>query len=197
MAWNQIVFLFARIPGSSKGKQSGKMLSTTFFQCNNCVCVAQTSFPLRILFMDMDSRCKAPRGIICWRLRKHVFKPPACLLQHLGTGSNLLLHWPLGLVSLPSKHSQRGCFEHWELFWRALFPYLVLLLLWAQTHFIEVDVTLEKEMATHSSVLAWRIPGTGEPGGLPSMGSHRVRHNWSDLAAADVTSIHLFLSYSY
>ena len=36
---------------------------------------------------------------------------------------------------------------------------------------------LEKEMATHSSVLAWRIPGTGEPGGLPSMGSHRVEHN--------------------
>ena len=43
---------------------------------------------------------------------------------------------------------------------------------------------LEKEMATHSSVLAWRIPGTGESGGLPSMGSHRVRHDWSDLAAA-------------
>ena len=39
-------------------------------------------------------------------------------------------------------------------------------------------------MATHSSVLAWRIPGTGEPGGLPSMGLHRVRHDWSDLAAA-------------
>ena len=43
---------------------------------------------------------------------------------------------------------------------------------------------LWKEMATHSSVLAWRIPGTGEPGGLPSMGSHRVGHDWSDLAAA-------------
>ena len=43
---------------------------------------------------------------------------------------------------------------------------------------------LEKEMATHSSVLAWRIPETGEPGGLPSMGSHRVGHDWSDLAAA-------------
>ena len=43
---------------------------------------------------------------------------------------------------------------------------------------------LEKEMATHSSVLAWRIPGTGEPGGLPSMGSYRVGHDWSDLAAA-------------
>ena len=43
---------------------------------------------------------------------------------------------------------------------------------------------LEKEMATHSSVLALRIPGIGEPGGLPSMGSHRVGHDWRDLAAA-------------
>ena len=41
---------------------------------------------------------------------------------------------------------------------------------------------LEKEMATHSSVLAWRTPGTGEPGGLPSKGSHRVGHDWRDLA---------------
>ena len=51
---------------------------------------------------------------------------------------------------------------------------------------------LEKEMATHSSVLAWRIPGTGEPGGLLSMGSHRVRHDSSDLAAAAAagSSIH-------
>ena len=43
---------------------------------------------------------------------------------------------------------------------------------------------LEKEMATHSSVLAWRIPGTSEPGGLLSLGSHRVGHDWSDSAAA-------------
>ena len=55
----------------------------------------------------------------------------------------------------------------------------------------ELDMTewfhfhaLEKEMATHSSVLAWRIPGTGEPGGLPSIKSHRFGHDWSDLAAA-------------
>ena len=41
-------------------------------------------------------------------------------------------------------------------------------------------------MATHSSVLAWRIPGTGEPGGLPSLGSQRVGHDWGDLAAAVV-----------
>ena len=44
---------------------------------------------------------------------------------------------------------------------------------------------LEKAMATHSSVLAWRIPGTGEPGGLPSRGSHRVGHDWSTTAAAE------------
>ena len=49
---------------------------------------------------------------------------------------------------------------------------------------------LEKEMAAHSSVLAWRIPGTAEPGGLPSMGLHRVGHDWSDLAAAAAQLIH-------
>ena len=48
--------------------------------------------------------------------------------------------------------------------------------------------TLEKEMATHPSVLAWRIPGMGEPGGLPSMGSH----DWSDLAAAALHFFHFF-----
>ena len=46
-------------------------------------------------------------------------------------------------------------------------------------------------MATHSSVLAWRIPGTGEPGGLPSVGSHRVGHDRSDLAAAAVSCYYL------
>ena len=59
---------------------------------------------------------------------------------------------------------------------------------------------MEKKMATHSSVLAWRIPGTAEPGGLPSVGSHRVGYDWSDLATAAaavdgsalVSEIHLF-----
>ena len=52
-------------------------------------------------------------------------------------------------------------------------------------------------MATHSSVLAWRIPGTGEPGGPPSMGSHRVGHDWSDLAAAaaEATEVDVFLEF--
>ena len=49
---------------------------------------------------------------------------------------------------------------------------------------------LEKEMTAHSSVLAWRIPGMGEPGGLLSMGSHRVRHDWGDLAAAAAFIFH-------
>ena len=57
---------------------------------------------------------------------------------------------------------------------------------------------LEKDMATRSSVLAWRIPGKGKPGGLLSVGSHRVRHDWSDLAAADILMIKLrFLWLSY
>ena len=51
---------------------------------------------------------------------------------------------------------------------------------------------LEKEMATHSSVLAWRIPGTEEPGGLPSMEPHRVGHDWSDLAAAAAAAINIW-----
>ena len=54
---------------------------------------------------------------------------------------------------------------------------------------------LEKEMATHSSVLAWRIPGTGEPGGRLSLGSHRVGHDWSDAAAAAAYHIYI-LCYS-
>ena len=52
---------------------------------------------------------------------------------------------------------------------------------------------LEKEMATHSSVLAWRIPGTGKPGGLPSVGSHRVGDDWSDLAVAAAWSSAYFV----
>ena len=56
---------------------------------------------------------------------------------------------------------------------------------------------LEKEMATHSSVLAWSIPGTEEPGRLPFMGLHRVRHYWSDLAAAVACSFSVFAFKEY
>ena len=64
-------------------------------------------------------------------------------------------------------------------------PYLWHWWIWlGNMFFADVIKWREKEMATHSIVLAWRIPGTGEPGGLPSMGLHRVGHDWSDLAAA-------------
>jgi len=52
-------------------------------------------------------------------------------------------------------------------------------------------------MATHSSVLGWRIPGTGEPGGLPSVGSHRVGHGWSNLAAAAANILYTILLSTY
>ena len=56
---------------------------------------------------------------------------------------------------------------------------------------------LEKEMSTHSSVLAWRIPGMGEPGGLLSMGSHRVGHDWSDLVVVVVEAGQIHSTWSY
>ena len=76
---------------------------------------------------------------------------------------------------------------------------------WAAVHGIAKSTTerftftfhfdaLEKEMETHSSVLAWRIPGTAEPGGLSSVGSHRVGHHWGGLAAAAAADVFLELS---
>ena len=89
------------------------------------------------------------------------------------SGGSRRRQWHLTPVLLPGKsHGQRslvGC-SPWDCEESDTFTF----------HFH----ALEKEMATHSSVLAWRIPGTGEPGRLPSMGSHRVGHNWIDLAAA-------------
>ena len=67
--------------------------------------------------------------------------------------------------------SELGCFRM-----QSAFPLL--------SHFVLVATSSEKAMAPYSSTLAWRIPGTAEPGRLPSMGSHRVGHDWSDLAAA-------------
>ena len=66
-----------------------------------------------------------------------------------------------------------------------------------QLHFHFSLSCIREEMATHSSVLAWRIPGTGEPGELPSMGSHKVGHDWSHLAAAAVKSWFIFLFFFF
>ena len=108
-----------------------------------------------------------------WVLQCFSFVMGFGVIEH----SRLIYHrrqWHPTLVLLPGKsHGRRsleGC-SPWSS-WLSDFTFTF--------HF----QALEKEMATHSSVLAWRIPGMGEPGGLPSMGLHRVGHNWSDLAAA-------------
>ena len=82
-----------------------------------------------------------------------------------------------------------ACFSEWKIPWMEEPGRLQSMGLRRVGHFHFFTFTfhfhaLEKEMATHSIVLAWRIPGTGEPGGLLSMALHRVRHNWSNLAAA-------------
>ena len=98
---------------------------------------------------------------------------PYCFTNHLLRiiGTNLQWANKYGELMFPPSFKRRYCFlGNWKCLVELFFPL--------------IKYKLEKEMATHSSVLAWRIPGTGEPGGLPSMGSHRVGHNWSDLAAA-------------
>ena len=79
----------------------------------------------------------------------------------------------------------------WDVYWKHNWGLRVLHWLPSNFYLSEESSTftfhfhaLEKEMATPSSTLAWRIPGMEEPGGLLSMGSHRVGHDWSDLAAA-------------
>ena len=78
-------------------------------------------------------------------------------------------------------------FKNWKIFWCFWINFLFEIVQqtagytgWA----LGIVSFMKFQIKTHSSVLAWRIPGTGEPGGLPSMGSHRVGHDWSDLAAA-------------
>ena len=84
---------------------------------------------------------------------------------------------------------------HWYYKWKLYLKFINFIFkknsnIFTNKHFTIHFHALEKEMATHSSVLAWRIPGTGEPGGLPSMGSHRVGHNWSGLAAAAAANLY-------
>ena len=104
------------------------------------------------------------------RMRPHTLR----MLTELGVCSAgcRRRQWHPTLVLLPGK--SHG--------WRSLVGYTVHGVAKSRTRlsnftFIFHSHALEKEMATHSSVLAWRIPGTGEPGGLPSMGSHRVGHD--------------------
>ena len=97
------------------------------------------------------------------------------LLQHHSSKAAILWCSAFFVVQLPHPYTNTG--KTMALTWWTFVGKVMFLL-------FNMLSRLEKEMATHSSVLAWRIPGTGEPGGLPSMGSNRVGHDWSDLAAA-------------
>ena len=94
------------------------------------------------------------------------------------------------LISLLSKGLSR-VFSRTTIWKHQFFSlYNMFYVYWEHTTLIHMPSnTTEKAIATHSSVLAWRIPGTVEPGGLLPMGSHRVGHDWSDLAAAAATQI--------
>ena len=97
---------------------------------------------------------------------------------------HLLLLLPSIFPSIRFFSNESALRIRWPKYWRFSFSISPSnedsLLIFFTFHFH----ALEKEMATHSSVLAWRISGMGVPGGLPSMGLHRVRHDWSDLAVA-------------
>ena len=95
----------------------------------------------------------------------------------------------------PAGRGKRNAFSfHWGQVWKQHRANLISSHLW--NHSAEkCSILPGSRVSPHSSTLAWKIPGTGEPGGLPSMGSHRVGHDWSDLAAAAMypATKHLYL----
>ena len=127
------------------------------------------------------------------RLVSKMVKPKPSLLavtvtqQGQDTGHHIQLQQPQtwgptyvlrsSLSAPTSLHMLKSPWGTWE--WS-----IQTILLFTGTSKFYLSMFSGKEMATHSSVFAWRIPGMGELGGLPSMGSHRVGHDWSDLAAA-------------
>ena len=122
------------------------------------------------------------------RKQNHCFRKtsvPLCSLQHyvqyLRYGNKLCPlteRWHPTPVLLPGKSMDGGAW------WAAVHGVARSLTCMRDFTFTFHFHALEKAIAPHSSALAWRIPGMVEPGGLPSMGSHRVGHDWSDLAAA-------------
>ena len=107
--------------------------------------------------------------------------PGLTLRQFLPVAYQFLRYGP----RIPFRETQRGQWHPTGGAWRAAVYGVAEGRTWLNDFtFTFHFYALEKDMATHSSVLAWRIPGTREPGGLPSMGLHRVGHNSSDLAAA-------------
>ena len=136
------------------------------------------------VFSDLQSSAREDGMNFCYHFREKVKKPHTVTktLRHWVTyrevyESERIHPW---IQDLKFRYPVTNCFL------KIVFAYGVAK---SQTRLSDLTFNfhfhaLEKAMATHSSVLAWRILGTGEPGGLPSMGSHRVGHDWSDLAVA-------------
>ena len=154
-----------------------------FWSLYNDLFISYSSFCLKVYFVSHESRHS-----ILWLLTWIFFSNSACL--HL----NCVLHIPHILGEGNGTPLQYSCLENpmdsgaW---WAAVHGVAK-----SQTQLSDFTFTfhfhaLEKEKATHSSVIAWRIPGTGEPGRLPSVGSQRVRHDWSNLAAAAACLLHI------
>ena len=126
-------------------------------------------------------------------LEPEVLGNPLCFSPRLCPWLLCLLHCPISTSALGNQSRNSGTsfvpastriyfMFHLDASWAAFHGVAK-----SQTRLSDFTFTfnfhaLEKEMATHSSVFAWRIPGTGELGGLPSMGSHRVGHDWNNLA---------------
>ena len=93
--------------------------------------------------------------------------------------------WKFSAWTCPLYSSPQPFWHQGPVSWNTVFPQT-----WGGWSGDNSSALPEKAMAPHSSTLAWKITWTGEPGGLPSMGSHRVRHDWSDLAAAAASALH-------
>ena len=158
-----------------------------------CLISSNHNYEMKLLLLlscFTDGKTETSGGQATWVVRGDVqFSRLLCLM---GSSGSLTWHCPFSSVNsvfctpLNGTPLQYSCLENPmdRGAWRAEVHGVAE----GQTRLSDFTFTfhlhaLEKEMATHSSVLAWRIPGTGEPGGLPSMGTHRVGHDWSDLAA--------------
>ena len=148
-------------------------------KCSCCCSVAQ-SCPTLCNPMDSSPPGSSVHGILQARILEWVAIPFSLNVpRHI----QWRRQWHPTPVLLSGKSHGRRSLESWSPWvarsWTRLSNFIFTF------HFH----ALEKKMATHSSVLAWRIPGMEEPGGLPSLGLHGVRHDWSDLAAAAAAGV--------
>ena len=142
------------------------------------------------LLQGIDSTHGSNPCLLHWQADSFTTEPPKKPLWNFKTGIMYGANY-IFLITTHGTPLQYSCLESpmdWRAWWAAVPGVAKSRTRLSNFTFTFYFHALEKETATHSSVLAWRIPGTGEPGGLLSMGLHRVGHDWSDLAAAAITT---------